>query len=56
MEYLDTVILNNSLMHWLIALGTMIVSYIVLKIVIGFIRKRLEKISLKKILRVQSNE
>lgn len=52
MEYLDTVILNNSLMHWLIALGTMIVSYIVLKIVIGFIRKRLEKISLKKIAQV----
>jgi small-conductance mechanosensitive channel len=45
MEFLDTMFYNNSVSKWLTALVTLILSFIILKVVIAFIKNRLEKIA-----------
>ena len=47
MEFLDAVYYNNPLKQWLIALAVLILSFIIIKIVLGFIKSRLKKISIK---------
>jgi small-conductance mechanosensitive channel len=45
MEFLDTMFYNNSVTKWITALVTLILSFIILKVVIAFIKNRLEKIA-----------
>jgi small-conductance mechanosensitive channel len=52
MEFLDAVYYNNPLKQWLIALAVLILSFIIIKIVLGFIKSRLKKISAKTISQV----
>lgn len=52
MEFLDTVYYNNTLKQWLIALTVLILSFIIIKIVLGFIKSRLKKISAKTVSQV----
>jgi small-conductance mechanosensitive channel len=52
MEFLDAVYYNNPLKQWLIALAVLILSFIIIKIVLGFIKSRLKKISIKTVSQV----
>lgn len=52
MEFLDAIYYNNTLEQWLIALAVLILSFIIIKIVLGFIKSRLKKISTKTISQV----
>lgn len=45
MDFLDTVFYNNPIQMWLIAAGILVVSFIIFKIIIGFIKSRLKKIA-----------
>ena len=47
MELLDFVFYNNPLKHWLIALLVLILSFTIIKIIVGFAKKRLKKIAHK---------
>lgn len=45
MEFLDRIYLNNTLLDWAIALGTTILAWIVIKTVLGFVRRRFRKLA-----------
>ncbi len=52
MEFLETVYYNNTLEQWLIALAVLILSFIIIKIILRFIKSRLKKISAKTVSQV----
>ena len=47
MEFLDYIFYDNSVKQWIIAVLVLVVSFIVIKIIIAFIKKHLERISQK---------
>ncbi|MBN1409071.1 MAG: mechanosensitive ion channel family protein [Calditrichaceae bacterium] len=47
MEFLDTIYFNNPLKQWLIAIAVLVISFIVIKIVLSFVKNRLKKISVR---------
>ena len=54
MEFLDVVYFNNPLRQWLIALSILILSFVVIKIVLVFVKNRLKKIAVKTVSQVNN--
>ena len=52
MEFLDAIYYNNPLQKWLIALASLVLSFIIIKIVLSFVKSRLKKISVKTVSQV----
>ncbi|MEJ2545291.1 MAG: mechanosensitive ion channel family protein [Calditrichaceae bacterium] len=52
MEFLDITYFNNSIKQWLIALAVVVVTFLIIKIVLGFSKRRLKKISVKTVSKV----
>ena len=46
-DSLDTIYFNNPLKQWLIAIAVLVISFIVIKIVLSFVKNRLKKISVR---------